>query len=220
MGDAGLMPARPNGGQRVGVASERHRLAHRILEALRLEEGDHGLGHGPLAGYIEAVCRSDVIQAGIQLIAKAIRDLPLDRGFGLARARQQNRQGRCLGALDALGMVMGDRGAATGFGEHLIRPIERPPNSADAHGRTVAVAAVRLGILCMHPFAEPPAVALARIRECIVPDTFEIAAARQDGVCDRQREHAVVGDAASPREQRKVVALLSGVLVDRSDHIA
>ena len=88
-----------DGAQRVGVASERDRLAHRVLEIFRLQEGNDGLPlqelhlqglrrHRPLARFVEGVPRADVIQPHIQIVAEAMCDLILDRDLRLACARQ------------------------------------------------------------------------------------------------------------------------------------
>ena len=91
-------------GEGIAVAADRDGVADGLLESLGLQEGDDGLGHGPLAGHVELIIGSDGVEREVQVVIG--RERGTDLGKGGPAARQENALGRRHRPLDPLGMIV------------------------------------------------------------------------------------------------------------------
>ena len=73
-----------------------------------------------------------------EVVAEAVGGLAADVFFRGSGAGEEDGGGGRLGALDALGVVVGDVGGTFGFGEGFLESVEGPTDGADAHGGAVA----------------------------------------------------------------------------------
>ena len=154
----------------VGVASEGDGEPDGVLVVVGVEEGDEGLGDRALAGDIEAVVGADVSDGSVEVVAEAVGDFAADVFFGGTGAGEENGGGGGMGALDALGVVVGDGGGTFGFGEGLVEGSEGPTDGADAHRGAVAEGVVGAGVVAEEPLAEtaaPAAVGVAPPRASV-----------------------------------------------------
>ena len=85
-------------------------------------------------------------------------DVGFDFRFRAAGAGQKDCTGRCLRALDALGVIVGDFCGQSGHVPDSFQIVKQPCSRGNPHGRAVAVAAVGLGVGVFQPPAEHSAV--------------------------------------------------------------
>src|SRR5262245_27654183 len=91
-------PAR-HAGERVAVPAQRDRLANRVLEVVRLQEGPDRRRYTLLARDLELVLRADHVQCRVEMIIEGRLDVILDLFLGLPRSGQEDCRGNGLGAL-------------------------------------------------------------------------------------------------------------------------
>jgi len=158
----GLGNAAGDGGKGVAVAAEGDGIADGILKGDGFEKGGHGLRHGGLAGFVEAVVGADLIEGEIDGVIVPL-DVCADLFAAVAGARQIDGGGGRLGAFDALGVVVGNAGDGARHGEGILKALRRKAAGAHAHGGTVAEAEIGLGAGGVHPLPKASAVAAIRI---------------------------------------------------------
>ena len=130
--------------------------------------------------------------------------------------------GRCLCALDAFGMVVGDLGVATGQRERLVEAAGRPCHRTDPHGRAVAIAAVGLGTGRGKPTAETSTI------PCMGVAGAQLAHALHQRVRPTTGEpqhvghshHSVVGGVGTFGEQQETLGFDRIEFVHAAYHIA
>ena len=91
-----------------------------------------------------AVVGPDVRQGAAQIVAKVLGDEFFELLLAHAATGEEDGRRDGLCALDTLWMVVGDSGI-----QHVVNGIKQPADSRNAHGRTVAEAAI--GLRVVHP---------------------------------------------------------------------
>jgi len=128
--------------------------------------------------------------------------------------------GRGLGALDALGVVVGDGCGALGLGEDLVEGVEDPADRADAHGRAVAEAVVGAELRVAEPLVEPAAVAAVGVAAAPAAVGSGVVAIAHQGIGGGDGEDRVVGEVAGGVEEIEVLAFLLSALVGGSECVS
>ena len=91
---------------------------------------------------------------------------------------------------------------------------------ADAHGRTVAEAVVRLDAWRHHPTIEPGAIATHGMPSCIGLDRRAVGSTAQNRISDSDRQNGVISKGRDWREEPEVLPLCAKVFVDRPDYVS
>src|SRR5690606_18307798 len=182
------------------------------------ERGD-GERHGALARGVEAIAGFKLCHRQAAGVAEAAGPQVDDLLARRAGAGREDRRGDGAGAADALRVVVGDGGAALGFGDDGIDVIERPGHRRHTHRGAVAEAVVGAGGVLLEPAGEAGAIASGRIAPGPVAQGGVIRLAGAQRVGDGERQHRVVGEAGARREQREVPAARGGAFVDRADNV-
>ncbi len=141
-GDAGSYA-----GEGVAVAAQGDGQPEAALEIGAVEKGRKGLGDGVLAGFAKGVGGPYVVAALGEVVAKGGLDILSDGGLAASVAGHEDGGSGGLGALDALGVVVGDGRLEFGHTEGLSQRVEHPSHGAGAHGRPIAPAVVGLADL-------------------------------------------------------------------------
>src|SRR5262249_20226694 len=126
--------------QSVGVSPEGNRVANRVLEARGFQERDERLRNRPLAGLVEAVGRTDLIEPSADVVAESLLQREPDSFPGLTLTGVVDRGGSRLRSLDPLRVIVRDGGASLGPAQHVFQALEGEPYRTDAHGGAVTEA--------------------------------------------------------------------------------
>ena len=161
--------------------------------------------------------RADFVNRSVQIVSKSAGDFVADRFFALAISRQQNSQRRRLRSFDPLRVVVGDLGSSFGVQQHILYRIVRKPDRGDPHGRSIAVAVVRLVIPGPHPLSESPSICQMVISLGIFFYRAGKIEVVQNGVGNRNRQNSVVGES---RDDQVEIFVLDGIaLIWGTDHV-
>src|SRR5690606_37984451 len=104
--------------------------------------------------------------------------------------------------------------------KHVLLGVEGETHRTHAHRGSVAPAVVRGRFILPHPLAEVSAETGIRIATGPVEYGVMVGATIEDRIGNRYRQHRVVGEMRALMEQREVLRLHRGELVDGSDDVA
>ena len=176
------------------------------------------------------VVRTNLIAGTGEIITEFPDDVRFDLILALPGSGQEDGAGGGFGALDALRVVVGDICCQLCRMPGGLQRGIQPAHGGDPHGRTVAVAAVGLGIPGAQPAAEPAAIArvgilptplLHGLHQCCPNDVVRLSHGVHQGLCHRDGHDGIVRKLAAPNEQREILRFVTTVeLIGRSDHIS
>ena len=95
---------------------------------------------------MEAVGRPYVGKEAREVVAEVAFNVVSDVFLGMAGTGQEYGSGGGLRPFDALGVIVGDGGALACQLKDILEGLSYLSHRADAHGRTIAVTAVGLGV--------------------------------------------------------------------------
>ena len=140
----------------VRVAAHGDGQAQAVQGAVSLQEGHDGNGHTALASGVKTVPVTNILQLDIEMIAKLLFYIPFDLSFRVKASMnlQIDTGGYGLRSLDALWVVVSDRGRDLCQLQRLLKRVGIHPHRAHPQGRPIAKAAVGLGNVRAQPLAE------------------------------------------------------------------
>ena len=115
-----------------------------------------------------------------------------------------------LRSADAQRMVVRTGGTFFGKRQQLVAVATNPRHRAHPHGRTVAVAAVGMGIVALYPLGETATVAAHGMRVTVAPGVYvgsEVVGAMQQRIGHRNGADGVVGEAVLGGEKLEIVVV-------------
>jgi len=148
-----------------------------------------------LTRFVERIRRPNLVNSSIQVVVEAGLDCLPNFILRVAGSCKEYGKRRGLCAFDSFRVVVSDLGSPGCLVQHGLVVLECKANGTDAHSRTIAPTVVGARILRMEPAMEKAAVSSVRVTSADVADGLKIRAARQDRLCNSNREYGVIGEA-------------------------
>ena len=147
----------------IAVAADGNGISNGILKRGRFKKCLQCLRHTALAGDIKGIFITNISQSEIHGIVVCIDIIP-DLHHAVTGSGHVNCNSGSLGTFQTFGVIMGDGGYQMGQFLDCINAIGSITTAAYAHGGTVAVTVVRLGIIVIHPMKEMTTITAAGVR--------------------------------------------------------
>ena len=104
-----------------------------------------------LAAFHMMIAGANFINGAAEIITEVAEHIMLDVCFAAAGSCQKDHAGNGLRTFDAFRMIVGYVRCGNSYLSSAFDAVVQPTSGGYPHGRPIAVAAVRLGILAMQP---------------------------------------------------------------------
>ena len=216
-----------NSGNGIAVTAKGDGVPNGILKGGGLKECLQCLGDTSLAGDIKSVFRTDVSQCEIHRIIVCIDIIP-DLHHVATVSGHIDCNGSSFGALQPLGVIMGNSGYQMGQLLGCINAISSITASAYTHGSTITETVVRLRIIVIHPMTEMTTITAAGIRTtnflhtdyCLLGQIAVVGFASHQCFTDGQRHDRVIREGTLMCQEVKLFGFDIVPLKSRAGNIA